>query len=140
MSAQVRRRGFRTRLRRQDRGSTVAEFALIAGLLSLVFAGVLQFGLALHVRNTVIDAAIAGARLGGTLDRSPADGVDHTREVITAAIGEAYARDVSAVESRIDGVRVVTVSVDAPIPVLGLLGSVGTWELRGRVVAEDVSG
>ncbi|MFB9075048.1 TadE family protein, partial [Citricoccus parietis] len=31
-------------------------------LLSIIFAAILQFGIIIHVRNTLIDAASAGAR------------------------------------------------------------------------------
>ena len=40
---------------------------------------VVQLALALHVRNTVIDAAAEGARFASLAGSSPADGVARTR-------------------------------------------------------------
>ena len=68
--------GTHRRLGRGDDGVAVVDFALVAGLVSLIFAGVLQVTLALHVRNTVIDCAAEGARYAALADREPADGVE----------------------------------------------------------------
>ncbi|MBE8146666.1 hypothetical protein IOD13_11605 [Brevibacterium casei] len=44
--------------------------------LFLVLAGAPQIGLVIHVRNTVIDSAIAGARQAGLADQTASDGDD----------------------------------------------------------------
>ena len=84
---------------RRDAGSAVAEFVLVSALLALVFAALLQIGLALHVRNTVVDSAIAGARMAAAADRSEADGAQHTATLIAAAVNERYAQDIRVVSS-----------------------------------------
>ncbi|BDZ44332.1 TadE/TadG family type IV pilus assembly protein [Naasia aerilata] len=43
-----------------DEGSAPVEFVLVGALLTLLVLSVLQLGLALHVRNTVTDAAAEG--------------------------------------------------------------------------------
>lgn len=125
---------------RGDSGSAVAEFTLVGALLSLVFASVLQLGFALHVRSTVTDAAIVGARAAAAADRSFADGAAVTADLIAAGIGESYAEEISVASHDVGGAEVITVTVSAPIPVLGLLGPQGAWELRGRALAEDSAG
>lgn len=123
--------------RRSDEGSAVAEFTLVSSLLSLVFVSLLQLGLAMHVRNTVVDSAIAGARIAAAADRTPEDGAAHTADLIGAAVSESYARDVTVSEGSGPSGRMLTVTVRIPVPVLGLLGPVGSWELTGRALAED---
>lgn len=97
--------------------------------------GVLQLAVVLHVRATLVDCASEGARLGALADRSPADGVVRTRELVTAALSPAYARDVTAEVGRVGGRDVVEVVVRAPLPVAGLLGVGGVVEARGRGLA-----
>ncbi|MDQ2661335.1 MAG: pilus assembly protein, partial [Actinomycetota bacterium] len=50
------------RLTRDERGSAVAEFTLVGILLTVLALAVVQLALALHVRNTMLDAAAEGAR------------------------------------------------------------------------------
>ena len=121
-----------------DSGSAVAEFALVASLLALILAGALQIGLVIHVRNTVIDSAIAGARQASLADQSPRDGQRLTAELIRVSIGERYAQKVTVSTSRRGQVEIVDVSVSTPLPVLGLWGPAEAWQLHGRSVVEDV--
>ena len=121
-----------------DSGSAVAEFALVASLLALILAGALQIGLVIHVRNTVIDSAIAGARQASLADQSPRDGQRLTAELIRVSIGERYAQKVTVSSSRHGQVEIVDVSVSTPLPVLGLWGPAEVWQLHGRSVVEDI--
>ena len=121
-----------------DSGSAVAEFALVALLLTLILAGALQIGLVIHVRNTVIDSAIAGARQASLADQSPRDGQRLTADLIRVSIGERYAQKVTVSTSRRGQVEIVDVSVSTPLPVLGLWGPAEVWQLHGRSVVEDV--
>ena len=52
---------------RDDGGSAVAEFVMVGALLTVLTLSVIQLGLALHIRNTVLDAASEGP----VLRRSP---------------------------------------------------------------------
>ncbi len=119
---------------REDRGSAVAEFTLVAGLLSLIFAAVLQIGFAVHVRNTVIDSALSGARTAGLADQDGAAGRDTARELLSVSLGEAYARDIT-VDAPGPG-RIVTVTVRVPVPLIGPVGP-RLWEISARSLAED---
>ena len=123
---------------RSDSGSAVAEFALIASLLALILAGALQIGLVIHVRNTVIDSAIAGARQASLADQTPRDGQKLTRDLIRVSVGERYAQKVTVSTSQRGAVEIVEVRVSTPLPVLGLWGPAEVWDLRGRSIVEDI--
>lgn len=114
----------------------MVDFVLVAALVSVLFVAVLQVGLALHVRNTLISCASEGARLGARADSSPGAGATRTRELIAASLSPRFAQDVT-VDVVLDGdVRVVAVRVRAPLPVLGPLGPDGGFDLVGRAFLE----
>ena len=118
-----------------DAGSAVVDTVLVGALTTLLFASVLQLGLALHVRSTLIDCAAEGARYGALADRSPADGADRAVDLIRMSLAAAYASDVSARRTTLDGLPVIEVRVTAPLPVLGLLGP-GTLTVTGHALEE----
>ncbi|MGE9807886.1 TadE family protein [Janibacter sp. G1551] len=120
----------------RERGSAVAEFAMVAALLSVLFLGVLQVAFTLHVRNTLISCAAEGARYGARLGSSPAEGADRTRELIAASLADSYASGVSAGTGVAGGVEVVVVRVHAPVPVLGIYGVGADFDLVGRAFQE----
>lgn len=123
---------------RSDSGSAIAEFTLIGSLLALVLAGTLQIGLVIHVRNTVIDSAIAGARQASLADQSMADGKRLASELITVSVGERYAQSITVTTAQRGQADVVEVRVRTPLPVLGLWGPAEVWDLSGRSIVEDV--
>ncbi|WP_258726469.1 TadE family protein [Cellulomonas sp. NS3] len=131
--------GGRVASRDGERGSAAVDFALVGGLITLLFAGVVQLTLVQHVRSTLVDCAAEGARYAALADRAPQDGVARTRALIESALSDAYAQDVSALRTRLDGRDVVEVTVTAPLPVAGLLGPVGALTVRGHALAEDAA-
>ncbi|PFG42553.1 TadE-like protein [Isoptericola jiangsuensis] len=120
-----------------ERGSAVAEFVLVSALLVALFLAVFQLALALHVRVLVVDAAAEGARVAARADRDLAAGAARTRDLLTAALDERYARSVSVRETTRSGLPVVEVTVRAPLPVVGLLGPGGTLTATGHALDED---
>lgn len=124
----------------RDQGSAVAEFVMVAGLLLLVAMGVFQLGLALYVRNSLISAASEGARFGARADSDLQAGVDRTSQLITAGLSERFADDVTAIERTSAGVRVVEVTVRAPLPVIGPIGPSGRLVVSGRAFSENQVG
>lgn len=122
---------------RGDVGSAVVDFALVAGLLTLLLAAVVQLAVVLHVRATVVDCASEGARLGALADRTPADGAERTRTLVSAALSPAYARDVSASTTVVGGREVVEVVVRVPLPVAGLVGVDDVLTVRGHGLVVD---
>jgi hypothetical protein len=121
-----------------DRGSAVAEFAGVAGLLSLLFVAVLQLALVLHVRATAVDCAGEGARTAALAGGSPAAGVQRTRELLTASLSPRYAADVTTRVLDVDGAQVVEVRVRAPLPVVALFGPARGLDVVGHAVQEAV--
>ena len=120
-----------------DRGSAVVEYVMVAGLVAMIFAATLQLALALHVRNTLIDAAAAGARYGTLADRSPEDGVERTRRIVTGALGPRYAQDVVATTAAVGELRTLEITVVSPLPVVALFGPPDSLEVRGHAVLGD---
>lgn len=117
-----------------ERGAAVVDFALIGGLLTVIFVAVIQLTLVLHVRNTLIDAASSGARYGTLADRSAADAQQRTGVIISTALSDGYAEDISVVEVNQNGLSVLAVTVRAPLPVIGLIGPAGVLEVTGHAV------
>ncbi|MFF2271014.1 TadE/TadG family type IV pilus assembly protein [Agromyces sp. NPDC058136] len=124
------------RLLADEQGSAVAEFTLVGILLTALVLAVVQLGLALHVRNTVLDAAAEGARYAALAGSDDADGVQRTRDLISTAISAEYARDVSAARTTVGGVPVVAVTVRATVPIVGLLGVDKGLEVTGHAAVE----
>jgi Flp pilus assembly protein TadG len=117
---------------RDERGSAVADFVMVGGLLTALALAVVQLALVLHVRNVLIDAAASGARYGTLADRTPADARQRTADLITGAVGAQYAARIAVGRSETSGVRTLEVRVVAPIPVVGLIGPLGTMEVAGH--------
>ncbi|MFC4829936.1 TadE/TadG family type IV pilus assembly protein [Agromyces aurantiacus] len=123
---------------RDERGSAVAEFSLVGVLLTALLLAVVQLALALHVRNTVLDAAAEGARYAALTGSSPDAGVQRTRELIGSAIAAEFAGEVSAATTSIDGVPAIAVTVRTTLPVVGLLGPKRALEVTGHAALETV--
>jgi len=110
---------------------------MVSTLVLLLGMGVFQLGLALYVRNTLIAAAAEGARTGAHADAAAGDAVARTTGFISDTLPAAYARQVSSTRSRTSqGVAVVEVTIEAPVPVIGLLGPAGTMTITGRAFDE----
>jgi len=103
----------------------------------VLFLAVVQLALALHVRSTLVDCAAEGARYGALADRTPAEGADRARDLITMSLTDAFADDVEAEIITLDGVAVVRVEVTAPLPLVGLLGPGGVMTVDGHALQEQ---
>ncbi|MBN9141583.1 MAG: pilus assembly protein [Micrococcales bacterium] len=123
---------------RDDRGSAPVEFVLVGVLLTFLALGVLQLALALHIRNTVLDAAAEGARYGALADNEPADAVPRTVDLISTAVGRGYATDVTVREGEWMGVPAVIVTVRTTLPLAGLLGPDRALEVEGHAARETL--
>ena len=118
--------GVRGRPMRRD-GTTgarpIVEFTLVGILLTLLFLALLQLGLALHVRNTLVASAAEGARYGANADRDPAQGAALTRQLIRDSLADSLRRrrDVRA-QRPSTASRRSTSGCGTTLPVIGLLG------------------
>jgi hypothetical protein len=123
---------------RDDRGSAPVEFLLVSVLLVLVAVSVVQLALALHVRNTLLDAAAEGARFAALAGNDLDDGVARTNDLIGTAIGPAYSGGVTASYGERLGFRSTEIRVSAPLPLLGLIGPDRTLEVAGHAAVEEL--
>jgi Flp pilus assembly protein TadG len=123
---------------RDERGSAVAEFTLVGIMLTVLALAVVQLALALHVRNTLLDAAAEGARYAALAGSSSGDGIARTKDLIGAAISTDFAEDVTAGSTSIAGVPAMEVTVRATLPVIGLLGLERGLEVSGHAAIETV--
>lgn len=121
---------------RDDRGSAVVEFTLVGILLTVLFLALLQLGLALHVRNTLLASAAEGARYGANADRDPGQGAALTRRLIRDSLADSFAEGVTAGVETVGGLQTVYVQVDARLPLLGLLGPARGIRVRGHALEE----
>lgn len=110
---------------------------MVAGLLLALCLAVMQIAGMVHVRNSLIDAASTGARFGALQDRSPADGLSRTRELISSSVSAQYAEDLSYDYIDSDQGRTLRITVRAQYPVLGVLGGVGELEVSGSAYEFD---
>jgi hypothetical protein len=100
--------------------------------------GIVQVGLVLHVRNTLVAAATEGARYGATIDRGPEHAAARTRAQIRGVLADRFADAVVVRREAVDGVPTVVVSVSASVPPLGLWGPGVPLQVQGHAVAERV--
>lgn len=121
-----------------DTGSAPVEFVLVGVLLTFLALAVLQLAFALHVRNTVLDAAAEGARFGALADNEPRDAMARTAELIATAVGPDFADDIVVSETAWMGSPAVVVRVRAALPVVGLLGPERAMEVMGHAVLETL--
>lgn len=121
----------RDRRAEAEQGAATAEFAMVSALLVLLSFAILQLTLMIHVRNTLIDAASTGARFGVLEDRTAADGVQRTQDLIESSISSRYAGAVGyEYLAQAEG-QTLRITVQAQVPVLGLFPGVGRLEVTG---------
>lgn len=125
---------------RDESGSAIVEFLLVSVLLVALTAGIVQLALALHVRNTLADAAAEGARQASLVGQTNQDGVRRTRDLIRVAVGMGDEADVVARREVWQGSPVVTVTVTAPLPLFGFFGPPRGLRVVGRAPVEVLAG
>ncbi len=119
-----------------DRGSAVVEFTLVGVLLTALFLVLLQLGLALHVRNTLLASAAEGARYAANADRTRDDGEAVTRQLIRGSLADSFAGRVTSGVEMVDGASTVYVQVEATLPVIAFLGPSRGITVRGHALEE----
>lgn len=115
----------------------MVEFVLVSVLVVVLLLAVVQLGMALHIRNTLVSAAGEGARFAAAADRDPEDGAEHTRGLIRQSLPDGYADEVSSGYTMVDGVPTVEVEVRADLPVFGWLGPSGALAVTGHAMEES---
>lgn len=120
-----------------DSGSAPVEFVLVAPLVMLIFAAVLQLGLAAHVRSTLVAAAAEGARAGAEAGAPPGAAVSRTKAAVADSLADGVVEDIDVTTRREGGVPLVAVTIRARLPLFGLLGP-SSLEVNGRALREGV--
>ncbi len=121
---------------RTQRGSAIADFALVSVVLVPLFFGILQLALIWHVKTTLTSAASEGAHYGATYNRDVADAQGRTSAVVGDVFGGRISADISARGMSIDGQAAVEVVVRAAVPVLAFWGPTVDVRVRGHAVKE----
>jgi Flp pilus assembly protein TadG len=135
----VRRGGPRAagrRWARSQRGSAIADFALVSVVLVPLFFGVLQLALIWYVKTTLTSAASQGAHYGATYNRTVADGQQRTSDEIRDVFGNKITAVVSARSTSVEGLPGVEVDVRADVPVLAFWGPTVSVAVSGHAVQE----
>ena len=120
-----------------DQGSAIAETVMTASFIVAVFLVVMQFAYAVHVRSTLTLAASEGARAGARVNAPSGTASQVTRDFVRNSVGARYAGNVTEGESAVASARVRTVSVTAPIPVLGPFGVGIELSTTARALIEE---
>ncbi len=121
----------------RERGSSVVEFTLVSIVLVTLFLGIVQLGLVIHVRNTLVASASEGARHAASANRTLADGERRTRELIAESLSEDQVQGVASRVVDVGGVDAVEVEVTATLPLFGLLGIERVLTVTGHAVDEE---
>lgn len=109
---------------------------MVVVLLTVLTLSVLQLGLALFVRNTVLDTAAEGARFAALAGNSLDDGVARTSELLRVTVGDRYASEVTGAYASFEGHPCAEIRVVATLPVFGLLGPQKSMEVAGHAPVE----
>lgn len=121
-----------------ERGSAIADFALVSVVLVPLFFAVLQLALIWHVRATLTSAATDGARYAAAYGRSLPAGAARTRAVIDDVLGTDLHDRVQARPASIRGQPAVEVRVRAEVPVVAFWGPTVTLHTEGHAVRETL--
>jgi Flp pilus assembly protein TadG len=122
--------------RRGDDGSAVVEFVVVVPLLVLLLLAVVQVGLALHVRSTLVSAAAEGARVAAVAGGDRAVAERRTREALASTLADGVVESVSARRRTVGGVAAIELEIRARLPLVGLLGPT-SLVVQGHAVAEQ---
>jgi len=120
-----------------DEGSALVEFVLVSVLVVALMLALVQLGIALHIRNTLVAAAAEGARYAAAQNREPGDGAAYTTDLIEETLPGSFAHGVTAGYENVAGVPTVVVEVRAQLPVIGWLGPSNTLVVRGHAMEES---
>jgi Flp pilus assembly protein TadG len=126
--------------RQRDRGAAVVDFVGVMALLLLLFLGVLQLGLVLHIRNVLVAAAQEGARHNANADvPDPQEGRVIAERAVREALSGRAADGIRVGEPTVvdlgDGLQAVEVTIDARIPLVVVLPDISI-RVRGHALRE----
>jgi Flp pilus assembly protein TadG len=118
-------------------GAAVVEFTLVSVVLVGLFLAIVQVGLVLHVRNTLVACAAEGARYAANADRDLSDGEARTVALIAESLSDRYGQAVASRYVTTGGVQLVEIEVTTTLPLFGLLGVDRGLSVTGHAVEES---
>ena len=121
-----------------ERGNAPAEFVLVSALLVALALGSIQIVVAGHVRHVFVSAASEGARAGSLVDASPTDAASRTKSLIESSLSSQYSQEISVANSTALGVPTLEVTVNAPVPALGLWSAGGVMKVSAHAPLDYV--
>lgn len=119
-----------------DRGSVAVEFVLVAPLVLFIFAAVVQVCLAMYVHSTLVACAAEGARAAAMADGSETQAVARTNAALQTSMVSGVVENITVANTVTEGAPVVAVTIDAKLPLIGLLGPTG-MTVTGHAIRED---
>jgi Flp pilus assembly protein TadG len=119
-----------------ERGTAVVEFTLVSVVLVGLFLAILQLGLVLHVRNTLVACAAEGARHAANADRELADGEARTSALIAESLTPRFGDGIASRYVTAGEVQLVEIEVTTTLPLFGLLGVDRGLRVTGHAVEE----
>lgn len=122
---------------RDERGSSPVEFVLVGALLTFVTLAVIQLGVAVYVRNVAHDAAVEGAYHAALADTSDSEGAARAEQIVTRTVGADAVQAVRVGPADGYGYAAVAVTMRITVPLLGLAGIPGGWEVTGHAPIES---
>jgi len=111
------------------------ELTLVAPLVLLLFAALVQIGMAGYLRTTLIAAAADGARAGAMSGAAPGTATSRARAALADSLAAGIVEDVSEARTVQAGAAAVTVTIQARLPLVGLLGP-SAMTVTGRALRE----
>jgi hypothetical protein len=133
----VRRAGRYTVWRHSsESGAAVVEFTLVSVVLVGLFLAIVQVGLVLHIRNTLVACAAEGARYAANADRDLSDGEARAVALIGESLSDRYGQAVTSRYVTTGGVQLVEIEVTTTLPLFGLLGVDRGLSVTGHAVEE----
>ncbi|WP_146339324.1 TadE/TadG family type IV pilus assembly protein [Nesterenkonia sp. NBAIMH1] len=114
---------------RDEEGSAPVEFTMMASLVVIVVLAVVHLGLALHVRNTMIDAASTGARFGALADRTPEDGAERARDLLGSSVASQFVHGVTSESLLTPQGEILRVRVAVEVPLISWAVDAEEWEV-----------
>ena len=129
----------------KERGATIVEAAVTTMLLFLMLFGILEFGRAYNVYQTITNAAREGARFSVApfpgVSTLPDNGTvtSHVQGFLTAAAisGATISVNQSQIGPSVNGVASVSTEVDVTAPYQFLFFPFGTISMTSRAVMRN---
>lgn len=108
---------------------------MIIALITVLCATILQLGVIIHTRNTMIDAASAGARLAALADRSLTDGQHRSATLLSGSIPNSTSAEITI--QRDSNGELITVTIHHQMPLVGFM--TGPVPLTATAQAYDLT-